>query len=47
MASYLGLRFGELAGLERRHIDPIHKTVTIEQQYTRCGTDYEIRPPKE
>ncbi len=32
LAGFVGLRVGELLGLERRHVDLLHGTVTVEQQ---------------
>ena len=31
-AALAGLRAGELSGLERRHVDLVHRTITVEQQ---------------
>lgn len=32
LAAYSGLRWGELAGLRRRYLDPLHKTVRVVEQ---------------
>jgi integrase len=46
-AAYTGLRAGELRGLERRHIDLVHRTITVEQQaLTITGRGRVIGPPK-
>ncbi len=45
-AAFAGLRFGELAGLERRHIDPLHMTIRVEQQLAKGDSGLEIRAPK-
>jgi integrase len=37
-AAFTGLRFGELAALARRHVDPLHRIVTVERQLERVGS---------
>jgi integrase len=32
VAGFVGLRVGEILGLERRHVDGLHRTITVEQQ---------------
>jgi integrase len=32
IAGFVGLRVGEILGLERRHIDSLHRTIAVEQQ---------------
>jgi integrase len=46
VAAYVGPRFGELAGLQRRHINPLKQEITIEQQLSTVAGKTEIRPPK-
>lgn len=45
-AAFMGLRFGELAGLQRRHINPMHKTLKVEQQLVEVADKLQLRPPK-
>ena len=46
-AALAGLRAGELSGLERRHIDLVHRTITVEQQaQVIVGKGRVIGPPK-
>jgi integrase len=37
MAAFIGLRFSEAAGLTRKHVDLLHRTVTVEQQLERVS----------
>lgn len=47
LAGFCGLRVGELAGLERAHVDLLHGTVRVEQQEQRlAGGRLELGPPK-
>ena len=46
VAAYVGLRFGELAGLQRRHVNPLKHQLTIEQQLSNAGSEPALRPPK-
>ncbi len=46
VAAYVGPRFGELAGLQRKHINPLKREITIEQQLSTVAGRTEIRPPK-
>ena len=46
-AALAGLRAGELSGLERRHIDLVRRTITVEQQaQVIVGKGRVIGPPK-
>lgn len=46
-AALAGLRAGELAGLERRHIDLVHRAITVEQQaQVLVGRGRVLGPPK-
>lgn len=46
-AAFLGLRYGELAGLAREHVNLLHRTVTIERQLIeRKSGKTEFGPPK-
>jgi integrase len=46
-AALAGLRAGELSGLERRHIDLIHRIITVEQQaQVVVGQGRVLGPPK-
>lgn len=46
-AALAGLRAGELSGLERRHIDLVHRTITIEHQAQFVvGRGRVLGPPK-
>jgi integrase len=46
VAAYVGLRFGELAGLQRRHVNPLKHQLTVEQQLANGGGRSGLRPPK-
>ena len=47
VAAYGGLRAGELVALRRRHLDLLHRTVTVvEQAQRRSGGGFEIQAPK-
>jgi integrase len=37
IGAFCGLRFSEAAGLLRKHINPLHKTLTVEQQLERVS----------
>jgi len=39
VAAFAGLRFGEIAGLTRRHVDLLHRTITVDQQLERVTPD--------
>lgn len=39
MGAFVGLRFSEAAGLQRRHVDILHKRVIVEQQLERVSKD--------
>ena len=46
LAAYSGLRWGELAGLRRRYLDPLHKTVRVVEQCTEVNGHFVWGPPK-
>lgn len=46
MAAYSGLRWGELAGLRRRDLDPLHKTVRVVEQCTEVNGHFVWGLPK-
>jgi integrase len=46
LAAYSGLRWGELAGLRRRYLDPLHKTVRVVEQCTQVNGRFVWGPPK-
>ncbi len=46
LAAYSGLRWGELAGLRCRYLDPLHKTVRIVEQCTQVSGHFVWGPPK-
>lgn len=47
LGTYAGLRYGELAGLERQHVDVAAGVVTVVQQLQELGTgECRIGPPK-
>jgi integrase len=46
LAAYSGLRWGELAGLRRRNLDPLHKTVRVAEQCTEVNGHFVSGPPK-
>ena len=46
LAAYSGLRWGELAGLRRRYVDPLHKTVRVVEQCTQVAGHFVWGPPK-
>jgi integrase len=46
LAAYSGLRWGELAGLRRRNLDPLHKTVRVVRQCTEVNGHFVWGPPK-
>ncbi len=46
LAAYSGLRWGELAGLRRRHLDPLHKTVRVVEQCTEVNGRFVWGQPK-
>jgi integrase len=46
-AAFAGLRAGELSGLERRHVDLVHRIITVEQQaQVVVGRGRVLGPPK-
>src|SRR5581483_6674978 len=45
LAAYSGLRWGELAGLRRRDVDALHRTVRVEHQLAE-GTAMSFQAPK-
>lgn len=46
LAAYSGLRWGELAGLRRRHIDALHRTIRVEQQLAEVNGRLSFSAPK-
>lgn len=46
LAGFIGLRRGELLGLRRRDIDPLHAKITIERQAVRTGRNRVEGEPK-
>jgi integrase len=46
LAGFGGLRWGELVGLRRRHVDLAHATVTVAGQVTEVGGRFIAGPPK-
>jgi integrase len=47
LSGFTGLRIGELLGLERRHANPLHRTLRIEQQQQELNSgELIIGPPK-
>ena len=45
-AAYSSLRWGELAGLRRRNVNPLHRTVTVVEQLTEVNGHLAFGPPK-
>lgn len=45
-AAFAGLRWGELAGLRRRRVDLLHKTITVAEQLTEVNGRLAFGPPK-
>ena len=46
VAVFGGLRFGELGGLQRKHVNPMKNTVTVKQTLIEIGGRYAFGPPK-
>ncbi len=47
VAGFVGLRVGELLGLERRHVNVLHRTITVEQQEQQLTHgELVLGPPK-
>lgn len=46
VAVYGGLRFGELTGLQRKHINPLTNTVSIKQTLVEVDSTITLGPPK-
>jgi integrase len=46
LAAYSGLRWGELAGLRRRYLDPLRKTVRVVEQCTEVNGHFVWGPPR-
>jgi integrase len=46
LAAYSGPRYGELAGLRRRYVDPLHKTVRVVEQLCEVRGEVFFGPPK-
>lgn len=45
-AAYVGLRWGELAGLRTDRVNLMHRTITVDQQLTEVGGRLAFGPPK-
>ncbi len=45
-AAYVGLRWGELAGLATDRVDLLHRTIRVERQLLEVGGRVEFGPPK-
>ena len=46
VAAYGGMRAGELIALRRRHVDLLHRTITVVEQVQVVGGHFEVQPPK-
>jgi integrase len=46
IASYTGLRAGELIGLRRKHVDLLHRTITVVEQVQYVGGRHQVLAPK-
>lgn len=48
LAGFCGLRLGEVLGLARRHVDPLHGTILVERQLQELGKSHrqELTAPK-
>jgi integrase len=47
LSGFTGVRIGELLGLERRHVNPLHRTLRVEQQQQELNSgELVIGPPK-
>jgi integrase len=46
MAAYSRLRWGELAGLRQKHLDPLHKKVSVVEQLLEIAGHLMFAPPK-
>ncbi|HEV3353707.1 MAG TPA: tyrosine-type recombinase/integrase, partial [Acidimicrobiales bacterium] len=46
VSGFGGLRWGECVGLRRRHVDLLHRTVTVVEQVTEVDGRLEVGPPK-
>lgn len=46
MAAYSGLRWGELAGLRQKYLDPLHKKVRVVDQLLEVNGHLSFAPPK-
>jgi integrase len=42
LAAYSSMRSSELFGLQRKHINPLHRSITIEHQLTNYSTDQSL-----
>ena len=45
-AGYVGLRWGELAGLRFDNVDPLHRTIKVVEQLVEVGGKVSWGPPK-
>lgn len=46
LAAYSGLRWGELGGLQQKHVDPLHRRLKVEQQVCEVNGRVFFGPPK-
>ena len=46
LATWSGLRWGELAGLTRRRVDLLHRTITVVEQLVESDAGVFLGPPK-
>jgi integrase len=46
VAAYTGLRAGELIGLRRKHVDLLHRTITVVEQVQYINGDHHVQAPK-
>lgn len=46
VAVFGGLRFGELAGLQRKHVNPLNNTISVRQTLVEVGSTASFGPPK-
>ncbi len=45
-AAYVGLRWGELAGLKVERVDPLRRAIRVEEQLVEVGGGVQFGPPK-
>lgn len=46
VAVFGGLRFGEVCGLQRKHINPLNNTIAVRQTLVEVGSSMTLGPPK-